>query len=83
MSFYDLERTHFCYDSTLGPETTQEDVYELAVAPSVSDIFNGINSTVMVLMPSINLCFTSIPHLSLCRLLCRHMDKLAQGKGSF
>lgn len=46
--YYDLDRNFFSFDHVLAPEATQEAVYELAVLPSVADVFAGINSTVMV-----------------------------------
>ena len=47
MSYYDLEKSYYAFDQVLGPDSTQEEVYKIAVANSVNDVFTGINSTVM------------------------------------
>ena len=47
MSYYDLDKSYYAFDHTLGPECEQEEVYELAVSQSISDVFSGVNSTVM------------------------------------
>ena len=47
MSYYDLEKSYYAFDHTMGPDSTQEEIYKIAVANSVNDVFTGINSTVM------------------------------------
>ena len=68
MSFHDLERQYFRFDSALGAGTTQQEVYDLAVAPCVGDVFEGVNATVMVH----NHCFHFTPSPPPTPGACRH-----------
>lgn len=42
-----VPETTYTYDRVLGPESTQADMYEAAVAPVIADVMNGYNGTIM------------------------------------
>jgi hypothetical protein len=42
-----VPETRYTFDKVLGPNSTQADVFEAAVAPVIADVMNGYNGTIM------------------------------------